>query len=48
MTEFKYLLVDDKGDGIVNVRLNRPPANAVDRDMYIEIKELFSNVDRVE
>ena len=47
MTEFKCLLVDDNGDGIVNVRLNRPPANAVDRGMYIEIKKLFSNVDQL-
>ena len=46
MTVFKYLIIDDKGDGIVNVRLARPPANAVDRAMYMEIKTLFSDIDQ--
>ncbi len=47
MTEFKHLIVDDKGNGVVNVRLNRPPVNAVNREMYIEIKELFSDIDQL-
>jgi enoyl-CoA hydratase len=33
--------------GIATVALNRPPANAVDRSMYIEIAELFSKPDRI-
>lgn len=47
MTEFNFLTADDMGDGIFNVRLNRPPANAVHRDMYIEIRDLFSNIDQL-
>ena len=45
MTEFKYLTVEDKGNGIVNVRLNRPPANAFHREMYMEARDLFRDID---
>lgn len=47
MTAFKSLKVEYAGDGVAHVRLARPPANAVDRDMYIEIKELFSRPDQI-
>ena len=47
MTEFKSLKVEYAGDGVAHVRLARPPANAVDRDMYIEIKALFSRPDEI-
>ena len=33
--------------GIATVRLNRPPVNAIDRDLYIQIARLFSQPDRV-
>lgn len=42
---FKYLRIEI-ADGIVHVRLDRPPANAVDQAMYIEIASLFRNVDQ--
>lgn len=41
----KFLKYSIDDDGVATVLLNRPPANAVDRDMYIEIAELFSNPD---
>jgi enoyl-CoA hydratase len=47
MTSFKYLRTEIDGDGILAVMLDRAPANAVDRDMYIELAELFNHVDRV-
>jgi enoyl-CoA hydratase/carnithine racemase len=34
-------------DGVAMVTLHRPPANAVDRDMYIEIAELFGHPDQI-
>ncbi|MBS0476062.1 MAG: enoyl-CoA hydratase/isomerase family protein [Proteobacteria bacterium] len=34
-------------DGVATVLLDRGPANAVDRDMYIEIAALFSDPDRM-
>jgi enoyl-CoA hydratase/carnithine racemase len=45
MTAFKYLRTDLDADGILTVLLDRAPANAVDRDMYMEIAELFNNID---
>lgn len=45
MTKFKFLTIEYSGDGVADVRLARPPANAVDRDMYIEIAQLFSAPD---
>lgn len=47
MSSYKYLRTDLDSDGILTVLLDRPPANAVDRDMYIEIADLFNHVDRV-
>ncbi|WP_213955857.1 MULTISPECIES: enoyl-CoA hydratase-related protein [unclassified Variovorax] len=47
MPEFKYLTVEPQGDGVYHVQLARPPANAVHRDMYIELKQLFGNVDQL-
>lgn len=44
MKKFKHLKVIF-AEGVADVRLARPPANAVDREMYIEIAELFSNPD---
>jgi enoyl-CoA hydratase len=41
MSSFKHLNISCSGDGVADVRLARPPANAVDRDMYIEIARLF-------
>lgn len=43
----KYLRCESSGDGIVVVTLARPPVNAVDREMYIEIAELFHDVDTI-
>ena len=47
MTDFKHLKISYAGDGVADVRLARPPANAVDRDMYIEIARLFSAPDAI-
>lgn len=41
----KSLRCELLGGGIAQVTLDRAPVNAVDRDMYIEIAELFGNVD---
>jgi len=43
----KFLKVQDSGGGVVHLRLNRPPANAVDFAMYCEIADVFRNIDRV-
>jgi enoyl-CoA hydratase/carnithine racemase len=45
MAQFSNLTLEADADGIGLVTLNRPPANAVDRDMYIEIAALFRNPD---
>jgi len=47
MSEFKNLTVEAKGAGVYHVQLARPPANAVHRDMYIELKRLFGDVDQL-
>jgi enoyl-CoA hydratase/carnithine racemase len=47
MTSFKHLKISYSGDGVADVRLARPPANAVDGDMYIEIASLFSAPDMI-
>jgi len=46
MTQFNHLTFETATDGVAHVMMARPPANAVDRDMYIEIYELFSDPDR--
>jgi enoyl-CoA hydratase/carnithine racemase len=45
MTTNRHLTLEAGADGIALVKLNRPPANAVDRDMYIDIAHLFRNPD---
>ncbi|MGH6617464.1 enoyl-CoA hydratase-related protein [Sphingomonas sp.] len=47
MSVFKYLSVELEESGVAIVRLNRPPANAVDQAMYLEIADLFSNPDQI-
>ncbi len=44
---FQYLRTDLGPDGILTVSMNRGAANAVDLDMYIEIADLFGNIDQV-
>jgi enoyl-CoA hydratase len=44
--EFRYLEIEDRG-GIAVVALHRPPVNAVNQDMYREIRDLFSHIDEV-
>lgn len=44
---FSHLAVDEAGPGIVRVTLDRPPANAVDHAMYVEIAQAFRAPDRL-
>jgi enoyl-CoA hydratase len=41
MGTFKFLRSEMAASGVALVRLARPPVNAIDRDMYIEIAQLF-------
>jgi len=45
--KYQYLKVEVDSYGVAVVQLARPPVNAVDRDMYIEIAELFSDIDQI-
>jgi enoyl-CoA hydratase len=45
MADYQYLKTEAHSNGVLDVRLARPPANAVDRDMYIEIATLFRDPD---
>ena len=47
MSAYQYLNVASLGDGVFNVELARGSANAVDRAMYMEIRNLFGNVDQL-
>lgn len=47
MINFKYLVHELDEFGVLTVKLARPPANAVDREFYIEIRNLFSNPDQI-
>lgn len=47
MTTFHHLTVEAADHGVYVVRLARPPANAVHREMYMELKRLFSDVDQL-
>jgi len=47
MPTFHHLTVEAVDHGVYVVRLARPPANAVHREMYIELKRLFSDVDQL-
>ena len=42
---FKHLSVEAPDQGVLHVKLNRPPVNAVHTDMYIEIAALFRDPD---
>jgi enoyl-CoA hydratase/carnithine racemase len=47
MPSFKYLSVEPVEHGVYIIQLARPPANAVHREMYIELKQLFGDVDQL-
>jgi enoyl-CoA hydratase/carnithine racemase len=47
VTSFKHLRVKAEDPAILEVHLARPPANAVDVDMYKDIAALFSAPERV-
>jgi enoyl-CoA hydratase len=44
VTAFHHLHVTVDDDGIALVELDRPPVNAVNQEMYREIRELFSTI----
>lgn len=43
----RFLETRELAPGVLNIQLNRPPANGVDRDMYIELREVFAAPDRL-
>lgn len=45
MAEFRFFDCAIDEDSVATVTMNRPPANAVDRDMYIEMAALFADPD---
>lgn len=47
MESYAYLKTEMSDSGVAVVSLARPPANAVNRDMYIEIADLFANIDQL-
>jgi enoyl-CoA hydratase len=47
MSSFKFLTAEYGNSGVVVVRLARPPVNAIDRDMYMEIARMFSDPDQI-
>src|ERR1700733_6748895 len=47
MSSFKFLTTECGNSGVVVVRLARPPVNAIDRNMYIEIARMFSDPDQI-
>lgn len=48
MPQFEYLKIHLLGDGVLHVQLARGAANAVHREMYMEIRELFGDVDTLD
>jgi enoyl-CoA hydratase len=44
MSGFQFLTVETS-DHIATVTMNRPPVNAVSQPMYVEIQELFTNIE---
>jgi len=46
--EFEFLKIAVDETGVALVKMARPPVNAVNRAMYIELAQFFSNPDRVE
>lgn len=47
MPVFTTLAVEVDESGVALVRMNRPPANAVDQTMYLELADLFSRPDQI-
>lgn len=47
MPHFNHLLHSLSESGVLTVKLSRPPANAVDQQLYAEIQTLFSDPDQV-
>ena len=47
LTEAEFLHVDRGDDGVAVVTMDRPPVNAVSLQMYREIHDLFSDIDRL-
>ncbi|UZW58277.1 enoyl-CoA hydratase-related protein (plasmid) [Sphingobium sp. JS3065] len=47
MSGFNFLKTEETSAGVFSVVMDRPPANGVNRDMYIELYELFSNPDQL-
>ncbi|WP_235367108.1 enoyl-CoA hydratase-related protein [Rhodococcus sp. Chr-9] len=45
METFEFIEFEESG-ATATVWLNRPPANAVSQDMYVELKQFFDNVDK--
>ncbi|WP_016745345.1 enoyl-CoA hydratase-related protein [Rhizorhabdus wittichii] len=43
---FDFIEIEQGDAGVATVWMNRPPANAVDRAMYIELADLFRDPDR--
>jgi enoyl-CoA hydratase/carnithine racemase len=48
MGSFKFLTAERRDSGVWVVRLARAPVNAVDRDMYIEIANMFRDPDQMD
>jgi enoyl-CoA hydratase len=48
MRSLKFLTAERMNTGVWVVRLARPPVNAIDRDMYIEIANLFCDPDQMD
>jgi enoyl-CoA hydratase len=44
---FKYLNIEYQAQGVADIRLVRPPVNAVNQAMYIEIARLFAEPDQM-
>lgn len=47
MTKFSFLEYELDAMRVATVTLNRPPVNAVHRDMYIELAQLFAEPDQM-
>ena len=47
MKTFKFFDCALAADGVATITMNRPPANAVDRDMYMEMADLFGDPDQI-
>lgn len=44
---FRFLKTEALDNGVLHIIMDRPPANGVDRDMYIELHAAFSAPDRI-